>query len=51
MLRETWANTTDFNYSKFTSIHSQLNDTFLPINYPNWMKFSVNSMEKETKVI
>lgn len=43
MLRETWANTTEFNYSKFAILHSHLNGTYLPINDENWRNYTLET--------
>lgn len=42
-LRETWANTTEFNYSKFAMLHSHLNGTYLPINDENWRNYTIDN--------
>lgn len=41
-IRETWANTTEFNYKQFTIIHSNFRGKYLNINYPEWRKYSKN---------
>lgn len=38
-LRQTWANATEFNYSKFSKIHTHLKDQYLQFNHPKWMQF------------
>lgn len=43
LLRETWANTTEFNYSKFAILHAHLNDTYLPINDRTWKNFTIQN--------
>ncbi|XP_031639478.1 beta-1,3-galactosyltransferase 1-like [Contarinia nasturtii] len=47
-LRETWANTSEFNYSKFSSLHSHLRGKYLPINYPNWRNYTVSNYKESS---
>lgn len=42
-MRETWANTTEFNYSKFATLHAHLNGTYLPIDDANWRNFTIEN--------
>lgn len=41
-IRETWANTTEFNYKQFTVIHSNFRGKYLNVNYPEWRNYSKN---------
>lgn len=41
MLRETWANTSEFNYSKFSTLHAHLKGTYLPIDDRYWKNITV----------
>lgn len=39
-IRESWANTTEFNYSYFRKMHANQRKKYLNINYPAWRQFS-----------
>lgn len=39
MIRQTWANSTAFNYPQFARLHGHLKDQYLPINHPELKKF------------
>lgn len=43
MLRQTWANTSEFNYSKFAALHAPMKGTYLPINYNDWKNVTVKN--------
>lgn len=43
ILRETWANTSEFNYSKFSILHAHMKGTYLPINYNDWKNFTIKN--------
>lgn len=42
-IRETWGNTTEFNYSFFAKMHAALNGTYLGIKYKDWHNYSTSS--------
>lgn len=41
MVRATWGNATEFNYSIFQTLHAHLNGTYLPINSKDWKNFTL----------
>lgn len=43
-IRETWANTTEFNYPTFAKIHAKLKGNYLNINYKDWRNFTVQPL-------
>lgn len=49
-LRETWANGTEFNYSKFSKIHAHLKDQYLQFDDPKWMQF-VKKDSKDATIV
>lgn len=38
-IRESWGNTTEFNYPMFEKFHGALNGSYLNINYKHWRKY------------
>lgn len=42
-IRQTWANTTEFNYSFFRKAHAKMRGQYLEINFPNWSNFTTNA--------
>lgn len=38
-IRETWGNTSEFNYPMFEKLHGAHNGSFLNINYKQWRKY------------
>lgn len=42
-LRETWTNTSEFNYSKFSILHAHMKGTYLPINYNDWKNVTLRN--------
>lgn len=42
-LRETWTNTSEFNYSKFSILHAHMKGTYLPINYNDWKNITLRN--------
>lgn len=39
-IRESWANTTEFNYSFFRKMHANQRKKYLDINFPAWQQFT-----------
>ncbi|XP_031634332.1 beta-1,3-galactosyltransferase 1-like [Contarinia nasturtii] len=40
ILRQTWANTSEFNYSQFSKMHGHLKEQYLPFNHPEWKRYA-----------
>ena len=41
-IRETWGNTTEFNYPYFQKFHSQFKDSYFNIKSKTWQKYVWN---------
>ena len=40
-IRETWANSTEFNYAFFAKMHSKFRGKYLNINHKNWQEYAL----------
>lgn len=45
-IRETWANTTEFNYPMFARMHAHFNGPYLPISDLEWPKYAIRNGER-----
>lgn len=49
ILRETWANTSEFNYSMFSTLHADSKGTYLPINSNGSKNITMKSTNDATE--